>query len=66
MVKKVEFRTREPGQAWGSTPPIWKYFFESAGFANVAARILAEFLSREIRWNWEGSYKGHYVSPGSP
>ena len=59
----VKFRTREPGQAWGSTPPIWKYCFENAEQANAAARTLANFLGREVRWNWEGSYQGHYIGP---
>ena len=64
MTEKVEFKVKEPdGRSWEMTKVTWRYTCENAQQAHYAAKTMSSYFGgAEVRWNWEGSLQGNYVS----
>lgn len=64
MTDMVEFKVKESdGRSWEMTGVTWQYTCENTQQARHAAKTMSEYFGgSEVRWNWEGSSLGHYVS----
>ncbi len=62
MKKRVEFKVKQEGLRWEDTPVyLANTFFDHSGIDYFANRI-SEIHQAEVRWNFEGSFQGHYVN----
>ena len=68
MARKAiaQFRIKVVNADWADTQIIDEVLLptdDDNENANGHARHIAHIVNREVRWNWEGSLQGHYVSP---
>lgn len=67
----AEFKINQTGIPWEDIPVTERlnvedidYVFDNEKVCNAAnsfAQTLADKHQQEVRWNWQGSYQGHYI-----
>jgi hypothetical protein len=66
-----EIKVACPGRSWEETPVFItgnECFAtydtgKQAALVHAIATAVARIFCDEVRWNWQGSLQGHYVSP---
>jgi hypothetical protein len=61
MTGNVQFRVWD-GTGWENTPIAGTHRCKDHAIANERAAALSDTANAEVRWNWEGSLQGHYIT----